>query len=230
MRVAMSSSMSELDYSPVMPSEVTGPRSVSSRVVAELLLLRSSPPKERADAARNRTVVLDAAAALFREHGVDAVSMDAIAAAAGVGKGTLFRRFGDKAGLAVALLDEQERTLQDAVLFGPAPLGPGKPDDHPTPRERLRASVAAYLDYVLAHLALVRMSQTAAPAARYRIGAYRFWHRHVALLLAGRVDPQADAHTLLAALAAEHIHAVMAELGHARLRRTALALAEALTA
>jgi AcrR family transcriptional regulator len=213
-----------------MGSDHTGPWSGSASPVDELLVLRTSSPKERADAARNRRAVLAAAADLFRRHGVDAVSMDAIAAAAGVGKGTLFRRFGDKAGLAAALLDEQERTLQEAILFGPAPLGPGAPGDAPTPRDRLRAFVAAYLDYLLHHLPVVRMSETASPGARYRIGAYRFWHRHVSLLLAGRDDPQADAHTVLAALAAEHVHAVAAEVGDARVRRAALSLADALTA
>ena len=185
------------------------------------------PAKERSDAARNRVAVLEAAAALFREHGVEAVSMDAVAAAAGVGKGTLFRRFGDKAGLAVALLDEQERKVQQAILFGPAPLGP---DGDPTPRERLRAFVDAYLDYLLAHLDLVRMSETGAPGARYRIGAYRLWHRHVSLLLAGRADPDADAHTLLAALSAEHVRAVLPELGESRVRRSARTLADVYTA
>jgi AcrR family transcriptional regulator len=192
-------------------------------------MLRSSPPAERADAARNRAAVLNAAAALFRQHGIEAISMDAIAAAAGVGKGTLFRRFGDKAGLAVALLDEQERSLQEAILFGPAPLGPGTPDDDPGSRERLRAFVAAYLDYLLAHLPLVRMSETASPGARYRIGAYRFWHQHVSLLLQKRDDPQADAHTLLAALAGEHVHAMAADIGAVRVRQAVLALADALS-
>jgi AcrR family transcriptional regulator len=194
-----------------------------------LLTLRTSPPKERADAARNRAVVLRTAAGLFRQYGVDAVSMDAIAAAAGVGKGTLFRRFGDKAGLAVALLDEQERTLQDAIMFGSAPLGPGKPEDGPTPRQRLRAFVEAYLDYLLAHLDLVRMSETGSPGARYRIGAYRFWHHHSRLMLADRDDPDADAHTLLAVLAAEHVRAVTTELGDTRTRQAVLALVDALT-
>jgi AcrR family transcriptional regulator len=183
------------------------------------LALARTPPKERADAARNRKVVLAAAATLFREHGVDGVSMDAIAAAAGVGKGTLFRRFGDKAGLAVALLDEQERALQESVLFGPGPLGPNGPA---TPAERLRSFVDAYLDYLLAHLDLVRMSETAAPGARYRIGAYGFWHQHVAVLLA-TADPDADAHTLLASLSAEHVHAMLPMLGADRLRRSVLA-------
>jgi AcrR family transcriptional regulator len=211
-----------------MPRNVSGPQSVSASPAGEPLVLRTTPPAERADAARNRAAVLDAAAGLFREHGVDAVSMDAIAAAAGVGKGTLFRRFGDKAGLAVALLDQEERVLQEAILFGPAPLGPGKSGDDVDPRDRLRAFVSAYLDYLLANLPLVRMSETASPGARYRIGAYRFWHRHVALLLAGRADPDADAHTLLAALAAEHVNAVSAELGGERVRGSALALADAL--
>ncbi|SDQ66796.1 DNA-binding transcriptional regulator, AcrR family [Thermostaphylospora chromogena] len=192
-------------------------------------MLRNSPPRERADAARNRAAVLNAAAELFREHGVENVSMDAVAAAAGVGKGTLFRRFGDKAGLAVALLDARERELQEAILFGPPPLGPGGPDSRPEPGERLAAFVDAYLDYVLAHLDLVRMSETGSAGARYRIGAYRFWHRHVALLLAHRADPDADAHTLLAPLAAEHLRATVSELGEARVRRAVHALAAALS-
>lgn len=209
-----------------MSRQVSGPQSGSVNDPPELLTLRTSPPKERADAARNRAVVLDAAAELFRTHGVGAVSLDAIAAAAGVGKGTLFRRFGDKAGLAVALLDEQERVLQDAIIFGPPPLGPGRPGSEPAAGDRLDAFVDAYLDHLLANLELVRMSETASPGARYRIGAYRFWHRHVTLLLAGD-DPAADAHTLLAALAAEHVAAVEPELGAERLRGSAHRLAAA---
>lgn len=205
-----------------MSSDDSGPQSVFK----SLEVLRSSPPKERADAARNRAAVLEAAAALFREHGVDAVSMDAVAAAAGVGKGTLFRRFGDKAGLAVALLDERERELQEAILFGPAPLGPGGLGEKTQARQRLRAFFNAYLDYALAHLDLARMSETGSPGARYRIGAYRFWHQHVAVLLSGREDPEADAHTLLATVSAEHLRAVVAELGEERARRSTLSIVD----
>ncbi|MFF5172412.1 TetR/AcrR family transcriptional regulator [Micromonospora sp. NPDC000089] len=212
-----------------MPRNHSGPQSASATPPVELLELRATPPRERADAARNRAVVLDAAATLFRERGVESVSMDAVAAAAGVGKGTLFRRFGDRAGLATALLDEQERGLQEAILFGPAPLGPGPADARPAARERLTAFVDAYLDYLLEHLDLVRVSETATPGARYRIGAYRFWHRHVTLLLAGRPDPAADAHTLLAALGAEHVRAVRGEIGADRLRAAARGLAVVLT-
>src|SRR5262245_35514458 len=136
-------------------SETTGPQSGYASGNPELLTLRRSPPRERADATRNRAAVLAAAAALFAEHGVQAVSMDAIAAAAVVGKGTLFRGFGDKAGPAEALLDEQERKLQEAILFGPSPLGPGGHDEAPPPRARLRAFVAAYFDYLAGHLDLI---------------------------------------------------------------------------
>jgi AcrR family transcriptional regulator len=193
-----------------MPDDSTGLQSVSA---TPLELLRTPPPRERADAARNRAAVLRAAARLFAEHGVAAVSMDQVAAAAGVGKGTVFRRFGDKAGLAAALLDARERELQEAILRGPPPLGPGA-----EAADRLVAFTGTYLGYLLAHLELVRMSETAAPGARYRIGAYGFWHRHVAVLLIGAPDPGYAAHAFLAALAAEHVTAVLPELGEARLR------------
>jgi AcrR family transcriptional regulator len=217
-----------MDYSPVMPQDATGPQSGSATPPEELLVLRTSPPRERADAARNRAAVLDAAAALFREHGVDAVSMDAIAARARVGKGTLFRRFGDKSGLAAALLDERERALQEAILSGPAPLGPGQV----SPRSRLRAFVEAYLAYALDHLDLLHLSETASPGARYRIGAYRFWHRHTAMLLAQarpRADSDALAHALLAPLAADHLRAVVAELGAERVRAAVVDLVDSVT-
>ncbi|MFF5212583.1 TetR/AcrR family transcriptional regulator [Streptosporangium sp. NPDC000396] len=196
-------------------SEFNGPRSASSSEPLRTLL--DERPRERADAARNRLKVLAAAAKLFREKGVDGVSMDAVAAEAGVGKGTLFRRFGDKSGLAVALLDERERELQEAILSGPAPLGPGA-----TAADRLAAFVDAYLDYLLGHLDLVRMSETASPGARYRIGAYRFWRRHVEILLT-EARPGCDAgplaHALLAPLAAEHMTALAGEYGEARARQ-----------
>jgi AcrR family transcriptional regulator len=168
----------------------------------DLPLLTGGAPRERADAARNRTKVLAAADELFRRNGVAAVSMDDVAAAAGVGKGTLYRRFGDKSGLAAALLDERESELQAAILSGPPPLGPGAP-----PADRLAAFVSAYLAYVDAHLDLVALSQTASPGARLRTGSHGFWRQHCRLLLtaAGVPDPDLRADTLLAALTAEQV-------------------------
>lgn len=216
-----------------MPADVSAARLGYASERAELLALHSAPPTERADAARNRAAVLSAAADLFSRHGVENVSMDAVAAAAGVGKGTVFRRFGDKSGLAVALLDDRERALQERILTGPPPLGPGSNDDPAPPGDRLRAFAESYVDYALAHLDLLRMSETASPGARYRIGAYRFWHRHVALLLAAaRPDQDADAlaHALLAPVAAEHLHAVVAEQGPDRVRRAITSLVDSLLA
>ena len=72
------------------------------------LRLADAPPPERADAARNRHAVLAAALRMVDQCGVDVVSMDAVAAEAGVGKGTLFRRFGSREGLMAAVLNESE--------------------------------------------------------------------------------------------------------------------------
>jgi AcrR family transcriptional regulator len=142
---------------------------------------------ERADASRNRTLLLVAAARLFAIRGVAAVSMDDVATAAGVGKGTLYRRFGDKSGLVQAVLDARDRVLRDAIVSGPPPLGPGA-----GPKSRLRAFIAAYADYLERNLDLVTMAETAAPGARYRSDAYATWRRHVEGLLEAEGTPAPD--------------------------------------
>src|SRR6185503_2851668 len=81
--------------------------------------------RERADATANRNRILCAARRLLAEHGVEALTMQAVASAAGVGKGTVFHRFGDRDGLTGALIDEYMRAFQDEFLHGAPPLGPG---------------------------------------------------------------------------------------------------------
>ena len=197
-----------------MPADTTGPQSDSSTGDTagppidacsgrtDLPLLEVGVVRERADAARNRLRVLAAAERLFTARGVAGVTMDDVAAEAGVGKGTLYRRFGDKGGLAVALLDERERQLQQRMLFGAPPLGPGGP-----PAARLAAFVAAYLDMVAAQLDLVLLSETSTPGARLRTGAHAFWRQHCRYLLrdAGAADPELRADLILAGLAAEQV-------------------------
>jgi AcrR family transcriptional regulator len=93
-----------------------------------------APPAERSDAARNRLHLLATARQMLAEQGPDRLTMDGLAERAGLGKGTVFRRFGTRAGIFQALLDDDERAFQQQVLSGPPPLGPGA-----TPLERLVA-------------------------------------------------------------------------------------------
>ena len=170
-----------------------------------------APRRERADAARNRQKVLAAARRLFAERGVANVTMEQVARAAGVGKGTVFHRFGDRAGLALALLDDRERELQEAVVHGQPPLGPGAPA-----RERLRAFLDAILDFTVEHADLLIAADSGRPGGRYLTGAYASWHQHTALLLS-EIRPGSDAETLahlvLAPLAADLVRHLTEEAG-----------------
>lgn len=111
------------------------------------------PPQERADAARNRQQLLATARAMLAETGPDKVTMDALAERSGLGKGTVFRRFGTRAGIFQALLDEDERGFQEQVLAGPPPLGPGAP-----PVDRLIAYGEARIRFLTEHLEVARQS------------------------------------------------------------------------
>ncbi|MFB9687381.1 TetR/AcrR family transcriptional regulator [Amycolatopsis plumensis] len=183
-----------------MSSNRSGPQSASSTPPG--LPVLGAPVRERADAARNRIRVLEAAETLFAERGVDAVTMDDVAGAAGVGKGTLYRRFGDKGGLAMALLDQRERELQERILTGPPPLGPGA-----GPADRLGAFIEAYLGLLDRQLDLVLLSETATTGARFRTGAHTLWRQHCRHLLeaGGAKGAEIAADVLLAALSAEQV-------------------------
>jgi len=85
----------------------------------------AAPRGERADAVRNRLHLLATAREMLAEQGADKLTMDGLAERAGLGKGTVFRRFGTRAGIFQALLDDDERAFQEQVLSGPPPLGPG---------------------------------------------------------------------------------------------------------
>jgi AcrR family transcriptional regulator len=170
-------------------------------VPVPLLPLVEAQRPERADAAENRRRVLAAAARLFAEHGAGNVSMDAVAAAAGVGKGTLFRRFGDRASLARAVISEDEAKLQDELIRGAPPLGPGAPA-----RERLEAFGRAYLEFLERHGETMLAAEFSGnPTSHLGSRPYAFYRTHVTLLLreAGcgeRAEYLAD--VLLAPLAA----------------------------
>lgn len=153
-------------------------------------------PAERSDAARNRARVLAAARELFAGGDPRGVTMEDIARAAGVGRATLYRRYPDPASVARALLDEHERDLQQRMMSGPPPLGPGAP-----PAERLAAFYDAMVALLEEHLPLVLGAEVG--PARFATGAYGFWRAHVRALLAQAAAPHADAlvDVLLAPLA-----------------------------
>ncbi|MEV0380969.1 TetR/AcrR family transcriptional regulator [Nonomuraea sp. NPDC050643] len=151
--------------------------------------------RERTDAARNRAKILAAAEEIVAARGVEGLSMAEVAAAAGVGVGTLYRRFGDRSGLAYALIDAREREFQAAFLEGPPPLGPGA-----EPLERARAFLGALADRTIEQLDLLLMAETAAPPARFG-GAYDAYHGHLVMLI-GQARPGADAYCLADALLA----------------------------
>ncbi|KPI11149.1 transcriptional regulator, TetR family [Actinobacteria bacterium OK074] len=157
----------------------------------------SPAPPLRADAARNRIRLLEVAAWLVAERGVANVTMEDVAVGAGVGKGTVFRRFGDRIGLFVALLDHHEQQLQSAFLSGPPPLGPGVPA-----LDRLRAFGSAVLRHEHAHRDLYLAAHADAPRRR-AIPAYGLRLSHVCMLLrqiAVEGDVEVTAHILLGSL------------------------------
>jgi AcrR family transcriptional regulator len=159
-----------------------------------------SEPHERSDAARNRRKVLEAASRLFECRGAANVSMEAVAAEAGVGKGTLFRRFGDRASLARSVLEQHEIELQEGMIRGPAPLGPGA-----APCERLYAFGRAYLGFLERHSDLILAAEFGSPGLRLVSPVYAVYRTHVTLLLQqGGVGASADylADVLLAPLSA----------------------------
>jgi AcrR family transcriptional regulator len=172
--------------------------------------LEPDEPCLRADAARNRARLLEAAARLVAERGADAVTMEAVAAEACVGKGTVFRRFGDRTGLLTALLDHSEKKFQAAFLTGPPPLGPGAP-----PVERLRAFGCATLRRSADELELQLAAEPDA-GRRFTVPPRRVRHHHVAMLLRQAV-PEADcellSHALMGQLDPALIHHLTRQCG-----------------
>lgn len=160
-----------------------------------------SEPRPRADAVRNRALILSTAQRLFEAKGVENVSMDAIACEARVGKGTLFRRFGDRASLVRALLEECETEFQESFIRGAPPLGPGAP-----PADRLVAFGHRLLELTGEHGEWLLAAETGGAGQRFRTSVYAAYRAHIVTLVrAGAPDLDHDycADTLLGALSAE---------------------------
>ncbi len=188
---------------------------------------------ERADAMRNRRAILAATEELLAIRRPQDISMEQVAALAGVGKGTVFHRFGNRMGLMRALMIERAASLEQAVTSGPPPLGEGAPD-----RDRLLAFLDAIIELVSRNKSLMAelaYSTAAEPPAsehgshhRDDHPVYRFWHGHIAALItAQRPDADADmiAHLMLGALHSEPILAQLVADGPKQLAAAMRALA-----
>ncbi|KAF0847453.1 TetR family transcriptional regulator [Nocardia caishijiensis] len=131
--------------------------------------------------------------ALLDEHGAAGVTMDRVAAAAGVGKGTIFHRFGSRSGLLYELVAEGATELMERVSSGPPPLGPGAPA-----AERLLAFFDAMTCLVTDHVELIAAYRAMPPHPRTE-EFHAFWAVHISTLLR-EVRPDIDAETVGALL------------------------------
>ncbi|MCC3777687.1 TetR/AcrR family transcriptional regulator [Streptomyces sp. UNOB3_S3] len=158
--------------------------------------------RTRKDAARNRQAVLETADALFaRSESPEDLTMADIATAAGVGKGTLFRAFGDRAGLLRALYEARLEPIREAAESGPPPLGPATP-----PQERVPALLDAILCFKLDNRRLALALEESGSGGLYQAEHYERWHgllRSVLERIPGMTDPDFTAHALLAATRAD---------------------------
>ena len=188
---------------------------------------------ERADAARNRRAIMKATEELLAVHPPAQVSVERIAAAAGVGKATVFHRFGSRAELMQAVAHERAAALRLAILDGPPPLGPGAP-----PRERLMAFIDAVMEHASRNMGLVSAAEHAAltsktPASAHQENpVYVFWHGHITALLAAArpgLDAEFHAHVILGSLHEAPVARLLRDGQAERVRESLKQLAAALT-
>ncbi len=148
--------------------------------------------------------MLAAADALFATSAAPGdVSMDDIAVAAGVGKGTLFRRFGDRTGLVRAVYDARTADLRTAAAGHEPPLGDVVP-----PRERLLAVLDAIVTVKLDNRHLSLALEGAPGSGPYGSSTYQWMHELISGLLSALGAPGDRAwraHALLAATRADLI-------------------------
>jgi AcrR family transcriptional regulator len=156
-----------------------------------------APATERADAVRNRHKIMAAAEAVAARDGFAGLTVEEVARTAGVGVGTVYRRFTDRAGLLNALLHDRELELQRAFLTGPPPLGPGAPAP-----QRIRAFLHALVDRVdVKRELLLSLEAGLAKSRDGRVAPQSVHHTHLAMLVR-EARPGADAHYVATALLA----------------------------
>jgi AcrR family transcriptional regulator len=173
---------------------------------------------ERADAARNRQAVLRAAGRLFDDaEDPGAVSMDDVARAAGVGKGTLFRRFGDRVTLLRDVYDTRLIGLREQIESGSAPIGPDG-----EPAERILAVLDAIIEFKLDNRQLATALEQSRPGGGptlFETPHYKELHELLVELLTaviGSEDASWTAHALLGATRVDMLDHVVTNDGVSR--------------
>ncbi|MGA5505357.1 TetR/AcrR family transcriptional regulator [Streptomyces umbrinus] len=171
--------------------------------------------RPRKDAARNRAAVLAAADTLFTEcESPEDVTMADIATAAGVGKGTLFRAFGDRTGLIRALYATRLEPVGSAVEEGPPPLGPDTP-----PLQRVPALLDTLLCFKLDNRHLALALEATGSDSPYQAEHYERWHSLLRSALAqipGLTNSDFTAHALLATVRADLVEHLAGQKGVSR--------------
>ncbi|WP_432153706.1 TetR family transcriptional regulator [Streptomyces tricolor] len=168
--------------------------------------------KPRKDAVRNRAALLAAADDLFaRCANPEDVTMADVAAAAGVGKASLFRAFGDRTSLIRELYEARLAPIERAVTEGPAPLGPAAPAP-----VRVPALLDALLTFKLDNRHLALALEATGSDSPYRTDHYDRWHRLLREVLEqvpGVDDGDFTAHALLAAVRADLVEYLAGDRG-----------------
>jgi TetR/AcrR family transcriptional regulator len=105
------------------------------------------------DARRAREAILDAAEAVFAQHGFDGARVEAIANASGYNSGLLFRYFGDKLGLYAEVLKRADTEMSELLARVFAPLLEDETITADANRFRgfLRTTFGAVFDYMVEH-------------------------------------------------------------------------------
>jgi TetR/AcrR family transcriptional regulator len=111
------------------------------------------------DAKGAREAILNAAEAVFAEHGFDGARIDAIAEASGYNKSLLFQYFGDKLGLYAEVVRHADRELTElqARLLPPLLEDETIATDAHRFRTFLKTAIGALFDFLVEHPRLVRM-------------------------------------------------------------------------
>lgn len=128
---------------------------------------------ERRDAAENRQRILDTAIRLFEENGVEQVSMNQIAAEAGIGAGTLYRRYRNKGELCLDLIKD------NIVLYFEEIEAYLKQSKAEPPNKRLKGVLSLFIEFRESKAQLLKGVEDGAPTNRKKSGAYSPLHEEL---------------------------------------------------